>query len=137
MASSVQIGSPGFKCPVESGLSGNSSGLCLYRRGLWHDLAADFPCGVTDFLYGGADFPYGGAANRAANREFSAAIRQSGPKNTKRTTPSRPAKTLRMAAVHYDAPFAGLRVLGQKLASVSSDWRRAACYYRQVTRASI
>ena len=30
--SSVQIGSPGFKCPVESGLSGNSSGLCLYRR---------------------------------------------------------------------------------------------------------
>ena len=45
----------GFKCPVESGLSGNSSGLCLYRRGLWHDLAADFPCGVTDFFCGGAE----------------------------------------------------------------------------------
>ena len=51
---------------------------------------------------------YGGAANRAANREFSAAIRQSCPKNTKRTTPSRPAKTVRMAAVHYDVPFAAL-----------------------------
>ena len=29
-----------------------------------------------------------------------------------------------------------LRVLVQKLASVSSHWRRATCYYRQVTRAS-
>ena len=75
-------------------------------RGLWHDMGADFPYGGADFPYGGADFPYGGAANRAANREFSAAIRQSGPKNTKRTTPSRPAKTVRMAAVHYDVPFA-------------------------------
>ena len=29
-----------------------------------------------------------------------------------------------------------LRVLVQKLASVSSHWRRATCYYRQVTRVS-
>ena len=29
-----------------------------------------------------------------------------------------------------------LRVLVQKLASVASHWRRATCYYRQVTRAS-
>ena len=88
----------------------NPSGLCLYRRGLWHDLAGDFPCGVTDFFNGGADFPYGGADCRAANREFSAAIRQSGPKTTKRTTRSRPAKTVRMAAVHYVAPFAWVGV---------------------------
>ena len=49
--------------------------------------------------------------NRAANLEFSAAVRQSGPKITKRTTRSRPAKTVRMAAVHYVAPFAGLITL--------------------------
>ena len=64
-------------------------------------MTADFPCGVTGLFNGGAaDFsPYGGADCRAANREFSAAIRRSGPKNTKRTTRSRPAKIVRMAAV--------------------------------------
>ena len=70
-------------------------------------MAGDFPCGVTDFfLCGGADFPYGGADCRAANRELSEAIRHSGPKNTKRTTRPRPAKTAKMAAVHYVSPAA-------------------------------
>ena len=41
----------------------------------------------------------------AANREFSAATRQSGAQTQKRTSPSRPAKTVRMAAVHYVYPF--------------------------------
>ena len=45
--------------------------------------------------------------NLAAKREFSAAVRQSGPANQKRTTPSRPAKTVQMAAVHLlDVYFA-------------------------------
>ena len=83
----------------DSGDSGDSPPPSLrYRRGLWHDLAADFPCGVTDFLNGGADFPYGGADCRAANRESSAAIPQSAPVNKSGPPHLKAAKIAKMAA---------------------------------------
>ena len=51
------------------------AGSAMYRRGLWRDLAADFPCGVTDFFWVVRTFPM---VVRTAERPIGNSVRPFG-----------------------------------------------------------